>query len=106
MQEYVLKCLVVINIVYLVGREATLDTFCCGTKLEVTFELANRSSADVWKACFLEWVLHFLGPPQILVVDSAGEYVCDEFRQNCKSIGIELLEKATDTQRVSVYVSD
>lgn len=35
-------------------------------------------------------------PPPFLVVYAADEFISDEFRRNCKSIGIELLEKATE----------
>lgn len=65
---------------------------CCGTKLMVTYELASRTSAAVWQVFFFEWALRILGPPQLLVVDAAREFISKDFRENCTSVGIELLE--------------
>lgn len=79
------------DIVHLVGREPTLNTVCCRMKLMVTLELAKRTSAEVWQAFFFEWVLRFLGPPKHFVVDAAREFISKEFRDNCSSIGIEIL---------------
>lgn len=85
-----------LHIVHFVGNEPPLNIICGKTKLMVTYELSERTFADVWQTFFFERVLGFLGPPQLLVVDAAREFISKEFCDNCAAVGIELLEKVTE----------
>lgn len=97
-QQYVLNQ-VTMDIVYKVGRDPTLNNVCCVSKLMDTFDLGSRLSEEAWRELSMGWVLRFLDPPQLLVVGVAGEFVSYEFRTNCQSIEIELLEKYIEEHR-------
>lgn len=94
--ELVFNRAVVADIVYLVGRKATLSFICCGTNLMVTKCVAIENSKSLFNAFFQEWVLKFPGPPTYLVVDEQRGFVSEEFIQNCQKIGVQVLSKGTE----------
>ena len=82
---------VALDIMY-IRKRPILHVLCAGTRFNVAAFVEDRSSETIWKTFNKIWINPYSGAPHLLRAHQGSEFTSDEFKHNCESLGIFLIE--------------